>query len=346
MSTLLQDIRFAIRMLWHVPAFTVAAVATLALGIGATTAIFSAANAALLRPLAYPNSEDLRTVRTMFTDGNVTSGLVAPVELNRLNDKTLPIERAAVSRKFDVTLLLPDNRPRAAIAYGVSEGFFELFGLPNTLGRGFAAEHWERQSPNVVVISQRLWREVFNSDPAIVGKAVRLAEGGPTIVGVANRDLDVPQGTDLWFNLRFDPESVAHSFDGYLRVRPGTSPEQLRATFESVAQRLGRDYPGPETNRAFIVVPFVDAMVGDLKPTLVIVLAATGLLLLLACVNVTNLLLARGAGRVREMAARAALGASRGRLVRQLLTESLVLAGAGAIAGLLLAFFGMQALLT
>jgi putative ABC transport system permease protein len=346
MSTLLQDIRFAIRMLWHVPAFTVAAVATLALGIGATTAIFSAANAALLRPLSYPNSEDLRTVRTMFTDGNVTSGLVAPVELNRLNDKTLPIERAAVSRKFDVTLLLPDNRPRAVIAYGVSEGFFELFGLPNTLGRGFAAEDWDRQGPGAVVISQRLWREVFNSDPAIVGKPVRLAEGGATIVGVASGDLDVPQGTDLWFNLRFDPESVAHSFDGYMRVRPGTSPEQLHAALESVAQRLGRDYPGPETNRAFIVVPFVDAMVGDLKPTLVIVLAATGLLLLLACVNVTSLLLARGARRLREMAARAALGASRGRLVRQLLTESLVLAGASAMAGLLLAFFGMRALLT
>jgi putative ABC transport system permease protein len=346
MSTFLQDFRFAVRMLWHVPAFTLAAVATLALGIGATTAIFSAANAALLRPLPYPNSEDLRTVRTIFTDGNVTSGLVAPVELNRLNDRTLPIERAAVSQKIDVTLLLADNRPRAVIAHGVSEGFFELIGLPNTLG-GFAAEHWNRQGPNVVVISHRLWREVFNSDPAIVGKQLRLAEFNPTIVGVANRDLDVPQqGTDLWFNMRLNPQSVAHSFDGYMRVRPGTSPEQLRATLETVALGLGRDYPGPETNRAFIVVPFVDAMVGDLKPTLVIVLAATGLLLLLACVNVTNLLLARGAGRMREMAARAALGASRGRLVRQLLTESLVLAGAGATAGVLLAYFGMRALLS
>jgi putative ABC transport system permease protein len=347
MSTFLQDFRFAVRMLWHVPAFTLAAVATLALGIGATTAIFSAANAALLRPLAYPNSQDLRTVRTMFTDGNVTSGRVAPVELNRLNDRSLPIERAAVSAQFDVTLLLPDNRPRAVIAHGVSEGFFELIGLPNTLGRGFAAEHYKGNGTGpVVVISHRLWREVFNSDPDIVGKPVRLADGSPTIVGVANRELDVPEGTDLWFTLRLNPNSVAHSFDGYMRVRPGTSDEQLHSTLEVVAQGLGRDYPGPETNRAFIVTPFVDAMVGDLKPTLIIVLAATGLLLLLACVNVTNLLLARGAGRVREMAARAALGASRGRLVRQLLTESLVLAGAGAIAGLLLAFFGMRALLT
>jgi predicted permease len=346
MSTLLQDLRFAVRMLRHVPAFTLAAVATLALGIGATTAIFSAANAALLRPLPYPNAQDLRTVRTMFTDGNVTSGLVAPVELGALNDRTLPIERAAVSRKVDVTLLLPDNRPRAVNAHGVSEGFFELFGLPNTLGRGFAEEHWARQGPIVAVISQRLWHEVFNSDPAIVGKTLRLAEFSPTIVGVANGNLDVPQGTDIWLNSRFDPQSVAHSFDGYMRVRPGTSFEHLQATLEGVARRLGRDYPGPETNRAFIVVPLVDAMVGDLKPTLVIVLAATGLLLLLACVNVTNLLLARGAGRVREMAARAALGASSGRLVQQLLTESLVLAGAGAIAGLALAFFGMRALLT
>jgi putative ABC transport system permease protein len=348
MGTLLQDIRFAIRMLWHVPAFTLAAVSTLALGVGATTAIFSAANAALLRPLPYPNSHDLRTVRTIFTDGNVTSGRVAPVELTRLNDRSLPIERAAVSAKFDATLLLPDNQPRAVIAHGVSDGFFELFGLPHTLGRGFVPEHYQANGSPAVIISHRLWREVFNSDPAIVGKPLRLAQGNlsPTVVGVAARDLDVPQGNDIWFTMRLEPNSVAHSFDGYMRVRPGTSDEQLRSTLEVVAQALGRDYPGPETNRAFIVTPFVDAMVGDLKPTLIIVLAATGLLLLLACVNVTNLLLARGASRVREMAARAALGASRGRLVRQLLTESAVLAATGAIAGLVLAFLGVRALLT
>ena len=335
-------------MLWHVPAFTLAAVSTLALGVGATTAIFSAANAALLRPLPYPNSHDLRTVRTIFTDGNVTSGRVAPVELTRLNDRSLPIERAAVSAKFDATLLLPDNQPRAVIAHGVSDGFFELFGLPHTLGRGFVPEHYQANGSPAVIISHRLWREVFNSDPAIVGKPLRLAQGNlsPTIVGVAARDLDVPQGNDIWFTMRLEPNSVAHSFDGYMRVRPGTSDEQLRSTLEVVAQGLGRDYPGPETNRAFIVTPFVDAMVGDLKPTLIIVLAATGLLLLLACVNVTNLLLARGASRVREMAARAALGASRGRLVRQLLTESAVLAATGAIAGLALAFVGVRALLT
>ena len=348
MGTLLQDIRFAIRMLWHVPAFTLAAVSTLALGVGATTALFSAANAALLRPLPYPNSHDLRTVRTIFTDGNVTSGRVAPVELTRLNDRSLPIERAAVSAKFDATLLLPDNQPRAVIAHGVSDGFFELFGLPHTLGRGFVPEHYQANGSPAVIISHRLWREVFNSDPAIVGKPLRLAQGNlsPTVVGVAARDLDVPQGNDIWFTMRLEPNSVAHSFDGYMRVRPGTSDEQLRSTLAVVAQALGRDYPGPETNRAFIVTPFVDAMVGDLKPTLIIVLAATGLLLLLACVNVTNLLLARGASRVREMAARAALGASRGRLVRQLLTEAAVLAATGAIAGLVLAFLGVRALLT
>jgi putative ABC transport system permease protein len=346
MNTLLQDVRFAIRMLWHVPAFTLAAVGTLALGIGATTAIFSAANAALLRPLPYPNAHDLRTVRTMFTDGNLTSGLVAPVELRRLNDRALPIERAAVSSKFDVTLLLADNTPRAVIANGVTAGFFELFGLPHTLGIGFTPEHYEPKGARTVVISHRLWREVFNSDPAIVGKTLRLAEGSVGIAAVAPRDLDVPQGTDIWFSMALDPESTAHSFEGYMRVRPGTSPEQLRSALEVVARGLGRDYPGPETNRAFIVTPFVDAMVGDLRPTLVIVLAATGLLLLLACVNVTNLLLARGAARVREMAARAALGASRGRLMRQLLTESAVLAAAGAIVGLLLAYGGVRALLT
>jgi putative ABC transport system permease protein len=346
LETFAGDVRYAFRMLRRTPAFTLAAVSTLALGIGATTAIFSVANAALLRPLPYPHWEDLRTVRTRFTDGKVTSGLVAPLELTRLNDPGLPIERAAVSVRFDATLLINDNTPRSLVAYAVSSGFFDLIGLPTALGPGFGPEHYRTHGPVAVVISHRLWQETFGGDPGIVGKTLRLVADNLPIVGVAARDMDVPQGTDVWFNLQFDDtQSVSHSFDGYLRVRPGTSPEFLRNRLAVVAEGLGRDFPGPEANRAFVIQPFVQAMVGDLRPMLVIVLSATGLLLFLACVNVANLLLARAARRTREMAVRTALGASRLRIVRQLLTESVVLATAGAVTGLLLAYIGVRVLL-
>jgi putative ABC transport system permease protein len=341
-----QDVRYALRMLRRTPAFTLAAVSTLALGIGATTAIFSVANAALLRPLPYPHWEDLRTVRTRFTDGKVTSGLVAPLELNRLSDPRLPILHAAASARFDATLLVNDKIPRSLVAYAVSNGFFELIGLPPALGAGFSPEHFRRNGPGAVVISQHLWHEVFGGDPGIVGKTLRLASGSAPIVGVAAGDMDVPQGTDVWFNLQLDdPQSVNHSYEGYIRLRPGTSPELLRDRLAAVADGLGRDFPGPEANRAFVIQPLVQAMVGDLRPMLVIVLAATGLLLLLACVNVANLLMARAARRTREMAVRTALGASRLRIVRQLLTESVVFATAGAVFGVLLAYVGVRMLL-
>jgi predicted permease len=345
LDDLAYDVRYALRTLRQRPGFAVVALSTLALGIGATTAMFSVANAALLRPLPYPHWEDLRTVRTRFTDGKVTSGLIAPLELTRLNDPALPIVRAAASVRVDAALFVDDAAPRSIVAHAVSEGFFDVVGLPLAIGPGFGPQHYVNNGPNGVVISHRLWQEVLGSDPGVVGKTLRLDGGNVPIVGVAAREMDLPKGTDVWFNLQFNPQSSSHSFDGYIRVRPGTSPESLGSRLALVAERLGRDYPGPETNRAFVIQPLVNAIIGDLGPMLVIVLSATGLLLMLACVNVTNLLLARAAGRAREMAVRAALGASRTRIVRQLLTESMVLATAGAVAGVLLAYVGVRVML-
>jgi len=340
-----QDVRIALRTIRRDRIFALAAVSTLALGIGATTAIFGTANAALLRPLPYPDWQDIRTVRTAFTDGNLTSGLVAPVEVTRMNDPALPIVRAVASLRRDATLLLNDDAPMSIVIQGVTQGFFELFGLPNTIGSGFTDEHYRPGGRPGAVISHRLWREVFSSDPAIVGKSLRLADGSVPILAVAARDMAAPADTDVWVNMSLPPEGTAHSFEGYLRVRPRTNPEALRAALATMAVGLARDYPGPETNRAFIVQPLVNAMVGDLRPILLIVLSATGLLLLLSCVNVTNLLLARGARRTREILVRSTLGATRGRIVRQLLTESAVLAFAGAVAGVLLAYVGVRVLL-
>ncbi|HEX4137055.1 MAG TPA: ABC transporter permease [Bryobacteraceae bacterium] len=347
-----RDVRYAVRSLSRAPAFTLAAVGTLALGIGATTAIFSVANAALLRPLPYPHSEDLRTVRTKFTDGRVTSGLVGPLEMTRLKcpgpcseSPALPIVNAAMSLRQDMTLLLRDGTPRALAASGVDEGFFPLFGVPLILGGGFTPEHFQRNGPSGAVISTRLWKSAFAGDPGIVGKALTLATGNMLILGVAAPDMDVPRGTDVWFNVQLDPQSTDHSFEGYLRVRPRTSPEVLSSQLAAVAAGLGRDFPGPERNRAFVIQPFVDAVVGDLRPVLIIVFSATALLFVLACVNVANLQLARASRRSREVAIRAAVGAGRVRIATQLLTESVVLATTGMLAGVAVAYVAVRVLL-
>jgi putative ABC transport system permease protein len=365
---MLKDLLFTLRTLRRQPTFTLAAVATLALGMGATIAIFSTVNAALLRPLPYPHVEDLRIVGTAMTDGRPTTGKVAPMELARLNDPTLSIAQIAVATPtFEGTVIGRDGNPMPIVTAGAGEGFFDLFGLPMTLGRAFTHdEHVLIAGPGgpggpggprpSVVISYRLWRNLFGGDPGVVGQTLNVLEfnGNLPIVGVAPRAFDTPPGTDVWYNQRLDlpaaatgstPGSQGHNFDGYVRLKPGTRPERLQSELTGVMGRLAREFPFIDNYRIYTARTLVAAIVGDLGSTLVIVLCASALLLLLACVNVTNLLLARGAVRAREMALRVALGASRGRIVRQLLTESLVLAAAGATAGLALAFVGVRLLL-
>src|SRR5687768_11795425 len=181
METLLQDLRFALRNLRRTPAFPLAAIATLALGIGATTAIFSTVNAALLRPLPYPDAGDLYALRTALTDGRVTTGLIAPSELVRLNAPELSIARAAGVLPQEATFLGKDGLPRRTRVYAVTEGFFEVFGLPMTLGPGFTPDQIVENGPPTAIISHRVWRDEFGSDPGIVGKPIRFAEVSTTI---------------------------------------------------------------------------------------------------------------------------------------------------------------------
>jgi len=331
-----RDIRYAVRSLSRAPAFTLAAISTLALGIGATTALFSVVNEALLRPLPYPRSQDLWSVRAQFTDGRVTTGLVSPVELKRLKEATSPNVTVALSARVNLTLLPPEGTPQAVAASAVDEGFFPLFGLSPILGSGFKAEYFRKNGPNGAVISTRLWHNAFGGDPKIVGKTLSLATGGVPILGVAAPEMDVPRGTEVWINLQLNPQDTGHGLDGYLRMPPGMPPAVLRSRLGVVAQGLGL---------AFVIEPFVKAMVGDLRPVLMIVFSATALLFILACVNVANLLLARASLRSREVAVRAAAGASRTRIVRQLLTESAVLATMGTVAGLAVGYGAVRALL-
>jgi len=344
MQTLLQDLRFALRNLRRTPAFPIAAIATLALGIGATTAIFSAVSAVLLRPLPYPNPDDLYALRTTLTDGRVTTGLLAPSEVVRLNDPSLPIERAVTYAAQDVTLLRDDGLPLKTRAFVVSEGFFDLFGLPMTLGVLTEDQH-VADGPPPVVISARIWRDLYDSDPDIVGKPIRFAEVATTIAAVAPAGFDMPAGADFWAAVRLDPNGIGHGLEAVMRLRPGTSLEAAESAMASVMAGLARDFPASARARAYVVRPLVDSIVGDLGPILLIVLSATGLLLVLACVNVTNLLLARGAARAREMAVRVSLGAGRRRIVRQLLTESALLATIGGVVGVAAGYAGVRALL-
>jgi putative ABC transport system permease protein len=356
MGTFVQDVRFAIRSLVKSPAFPLAAIATLALGIGATTAIFSTLNAVLLKPLPYPNAEDLYSLRTALTDGRVTTGLLSGAEVYRLNDPKLSIARAAAFTPGDLTLMHEDGTPQHVRVYAITEGFFDVFGLPMTKG-GFTHNDFTPLPPPppntppapgplpAVAISYRMWQTLYNSDEQIIGKAIHFAEFSTTIAAVGPRDFDTPHGADFWFAQRVPPNDPNHGFEGFMRLKPGTSLDRAKSEMATVMAGLSHDFPASDRNRVYVPTPIVDAMVGDLGPILVIVMSATALLLLLACVNVTNLLLARGSARAREMAVRVSLGAGRGRIVRQLLTESVLLSAAGAIIGVVLAAAGVRALL-
>ena len=356
MEPLIQDVRIALRGLRRAPGFALTAILTLALGIGATTAIFTALSAVLLKPLPYPDPENLYSIRTALTDGRVTTGMLSGAEIFRLNDPNLSIARAAGVEPGNLTLLEADDTPRAVQVYQVSEGFFELFGLPMTRGGFKPEDHASFQPvPNVppqqqrfplpaVVISTRLWQSLYNGDPDIVGKPIRFAEFASTVSGVAPRGFDMPHDADIWLANRAPSTDVNHGQDGFMRLKPGASIEQANREMQQVIDGLARDGLTADA-RIYVTRPLVEQMVGDLGPILVIVLSATGLLLLLACVNVANLLLARGAARAREMAVRAALGAGYGRLVRQLVTESFVLATVGTALGVGLGWLALRGLL-
>lgn len=345
------DLRFAARLLQRTPGFAVAAVSTLAIGIGATTAVFSTVNATLLRPLPFLDAERLVDVRTRALDGRITTGLLSPLEIAALNDEHGLVEHAAgyYAQPQEITVKREDGTSFAAKATGVTEGFFDVFGLPMTLGRGFTHDEHMPVRDNIlpaVVASYDTWKTLFGADPAIIGKRIQIAEGpaAVTIVGVAAPDLDLPPHAQFWYNARVGPRDISHNYATILRLRPGATIDALRAAAAVQMAGLARVEPS-DANRAYLMRPLVTAIVGDLRPLLIIVLGATLLLLVLAAANVTNLLLARGTARSREIAVRTALGAGRERVVRQMLTESLALAAAGTLAGTALALAGVRVML-
>ncbi len=350
-ESLVQDLRYTARSLRRSPGFAIVAVLTLAIGVGATTALFSTVNATLLRPLPYAHPEQLVSVRSRLTTGQITTGLLSPLNIGILKDPQLPVERVAglSAQPQEGTLVADDGAPVNILLTGVTEGFFDVLGLPLVLGSGFTPDDHVPSgagAPTVAILSHRLWATMFGRDPDVTSQSLRIVEipAGVRVAGVASAEMDLPHGTDIWLAARINPQDFGHGLDVILRARPGTSLDALRERADVLMEELARTSP-TDVARVFVMRPLATVIVGDLGPMLLIVLAATALLLLLACVNVMNLLLARGAVRTRELAVRSALGAGRGTLVRQMLTESVVLAAAGTVAGLALAYAGIRLLL-
>src|SRR5579862_2199275 len=350
MSTLLQDIRFSIRMLVKSPGFTAIAILTLALGIGANTALFSVVNGVLLNPLAYPKSGQLVAIY-----GKSPGFERAPITyLNFLDCQrdTQTFQSMALYRNQDYSYVGTGEAGERLTGYQISADFFSTLGVTPIVGRTFRADDDHLGAAPVVILGGGLWKRKFGSSLDVIGKSMILNGASYTIAGVIpagftfyGRDRDVYTPIGQWNNVSFRDRRVDVSSHGIARLKPGVTLAQAKADMDGIAQNLAVAYP--EANKAvgITLVSMKEDIVGNVQPFLIVLLAAVGFLLLIACANVANLLLARALGRSREFAVRAALGASPGRVVRQLLTESVLLAGAGGALGLALAEFGTKAAL-
>ncbi|MGO8818351.1 MAG: ABC transporter permease [Terriglobia bacterium] len=349
MGTLLHDLKFGLRMLAKNPGFTAVAVLTLALGIGANTALFSVVNEVLLNPLPYPQPDQLVTLHE--SKPNFPTGAISYPNFLDWQKDNHTFSSLAVARRYGFTLTGAGEAEQVRAEF-VSSDFFSVLGVKPLIGRTFAPGEDGFGAAPIALISAGLWRRKFGSAHDILGKALILDGKSYTIVGV------IPASFDLLLR-SFSPKEVyvpigqwdAHGLKvrqaglgihGIGRLKPGVTVQQARADMEGVTRNLATAYPDADKGIGASILPLRDDMVGDIQPILLVLLGAVGFVLLIACVNVANLLLARSAGRGREFAVRVALGASPGRVIRQLLTESVLLALAGGGLGIALASWGTQ----
>jgi putative ABC transport system permease protein len=349
MHAVLQDLRYALRVLAKQPAFTAIAVLTLALGIGANTAIFSVINAVLLRPLPYPDADRIMVLAESSGPGQDFS-VALPNYLDWKRDNNV-FEHLAVTRRESRNLsgIAGREAERISSAY-VSEDFFKVVGLSPKLGRIFTEEEEKPGGPLVVVISDRLWQRAFGRDPAIVGRQVKLHNQSFTVIGVMPSQMTSPQDTDAWFPFmrRIVPVWQDRNIHPMLfvwgRLKPAVTLEQARSEMKTIAGRLEKEYPATNTQVGVAVTPLLENLVGKYRTNLGLLLGAVGFVLLIACANLASLFAARGAARAREFAIRAAVGATRAQIVRQLLVESFVVAALGAVLGVFIAIWVRDAL--
>ncbi len=342
---MLQDLRYALRMMARNPGFTAVAVFALALGIGANTAMFSVVDAVLLRPLSYDEPDRLVMVwETNFTNA-VTRSQVSPVTYTEWRDNSGLFEEVAGWWYPQLNLTDAQGDPERARAIDVTDRFFAVLGADAIVGRTFLPGEDQPQAESVVVIGHALWQRRFGGEASALDEVVRLDGVPHTIVGVMPPGFDYPNETEVWRGLSWDPSQhsrEARFFEVVGRLRPGLDRVQAQADLDALAVRLATDYPDSNRGWGALLVPLHEQLVGDVRPALLVLFGAVGFVLLIACANVANLLLARASVREKEIAIRLAIGASRGRLVRQLLTESLVLAFVSAVAGTLLAWVAVR----
>jgi predicted permease len=346
MRNLFDDLRYAIRVMSRTPSFAVAVVSVLALGIGANTAIFSIVNAVLLRPLPFEEPERLVRIFTR-TPGSrlfeLSPGKFDSWQRDAQSFESMAIYPCCGLRELALT---GTGTARAVTVTAVGTGFFEIVRARPALGRVFRQEEHTPGSKYVVVLSDRFWRSEFGSDPDAIGRALKLNDEAYTIVGVmpAGASVGSWSGTacDVWVPLALTNEQRAaranHNLDGVARLKRNVDLAQAQAEMDAISVRLGREFPKSDAGWGIVVIPMQETIVGNSRTMLLMLLGAVGLVLLIACANTGNLLFTRALNRRKEIAIRAALGAGRGRVLQQLLTEALVLAAAGGVLGLLLAY--------
>ncbi|HEY7547332.1 MAG TPA: ABC transporter permease, partial [Blastocatellia bacterium] len=360
METFFHDLRFSFRMLVKNPGFTAVALIALALGIGANTALFSVINAALLRPLPYPEPE--RLVSLWETDLQKTeSSSVAPANFFDWKEQNQVFEDMAAFTSWAPSLTGTDQ-PERINGVLATANLFSTFGVEAAVGRTFSSEEGELGQHRVAVLSHRLWQRRFASDPHIIGQAITLNGQSFTVIGVMKEDFRFPlpnmmrgsselmaMGADLWAPLAFDRSKLQrnnHSLAIVARLKPGITRQQAQSDIESVGSRLAELYPKSNEGLTGKLVSLSEEVTLRIRTALLVLFGAVGFVLLIACANVANLLLARAASRQKEMAIRLAVGASRARIVRQLLAESLLLAVVGGIVGSLLGLWAIDILLS
>jgi putative ABC transport system permease protein len=344
METFLQDLRFGARMLIKNPGFTLIAVITLGLGIGATTAIFSVVNGVLLRPLEY---KDPRQIVTLLNKGR---GPVSPANFLDLQSGSHSFERMAAAEAWGGALVSND-RPEEIAGLRMGDGLFALLGVEPSLGRTLQPADFEPGADHVLVLSSKLWQRVFGGDPSVVGRAVTLSGESYTVVGVMPPRFQFPPfwstRAEMWAPLDLRNRATSrggNSLRVFGRLKPGVSLTQSQSEIDAMNTQLAAAYPEENAGINIRGDPLNEKVTGNVRPALLILSGAVGFVLLIACANVACLLLARAASRQKEAAVRVALGASRWRILRQLLTESLLLSLCGAAVGMLIAVWGVDLL--
>src|SRR5688500_298898 len=345
----MNDLRFALRQLRKSPGFTIIAVLTLALGIGANSAIFSVVNHVLLRPLPYPQPERLVYLNEV-TNGTDTS-IALPDYVDWRRDSS-SFQHLALTRLESLHLSdVPGREPERISVSLATANFFDTIGLKPQLGRTYSEDEDKPGAPPLAVISDRLWDRAFHRDPEIVGRAITLHGRPVTVIGVMPAEMNSPQGVDIWLSLMrrsanpgWQNRANHPMFYAWGRLKDGVSVEQARSEMIAIAARIEKLHPSTNAGVGVAVRPLLDNLLGNYRTSLALLLGAVAVVLLIACANLANLLAARGAARSREFAIRAAMGAGRGQIIRQLLIESFAISVIGAALGLVFAIWGRDAL--